>query len=97
MRLVGESARKRDVAQAAIRGQHQALGVFQAAQRDEDMRRATDRLPKGPCEVRHAQLDHTSQYLEQQRVGQMGIDVFADFVDLPGCEATPEQTRRSLR
>ena len=56
VRLVGETAMKRNVAQARIGRQHVLSGQFHATSHQESVRRFPEGAPKGAGEVRFAAL-----------------------------------------
>jgi hypothetical protein len=84
VRLVGESASARDIAQRSVRLQHVARGQLQATPYYESVRRLTEGMPEGAREVRFAPPNERTEIRDEYRPFDVTIDIVKHLARLPG-------------
>jgi hypothetical protein len=84
VRLVGETAPRRDVTQGRIGRKHVLSGQFHATSYDERVRRLPECALEGSREVRFAALNKRAKIRNEYRPRDMTINVVMHLARLPG-------------
>jgi len=87
VRLVGEAAPQRNVTQGRIGRKHVLSRKFHAPSHDERVRRFPEGALKGSREMRRAALNQRAQIRDEDRPGDMTINVVTHLARLPGQQA----------
>jgi len=89
MRLVGEAAPQRNVAQGRIGVKHALSGQFHAPSHDERVGWFTKSALEGSREMRCAALNQRAEIRDEDRPGDMNINIVTHLARLPGQQALP--------
>ena len=89
VRLVGKTALRRDVTQGRIGRKHVLRGQFHAASYDESVRRYPKCTLEGAGEVRTAAQNERAEIGDEDRPGDMSVNIVAHLARLPGQQASP--------
>src|SRR5688572_12499689 len=83
MRLIGEAAVERDLAERSIGRKHQPLRALDAAPDHVLVRRLAETVAEGAAEMRRVQAHERGEIVVADRPVQVRLDVAGYFADLP--------------
>jgi hypothetical protein len=87
VRLIGEPALQRDIAQGCFGLQHVLSRQLDAPPDHEGMRRLAECAPEGAREMRFAELHKRAKIRDKYRACDMTINIGTHFACLPGAQA----------